>query len=91
MYTITDYTKQKAKQLNVDVIPSKNKTKKIDVYKNGVKVCSIGDISYSDYPTYIKTHGLVYANERRKLYKIRHKKDIDKSNSAGFYSWNLLW
>ena len=91
MYIITDYTKQKSKQLNVDVIPSKNKTKKIDVYKSGVKLCSIGASGYSDYPNYIKSHSLVYANERRRLYKIRHGKDLTKKNSAGFYAWNLLW
>ena len=26
--------------------------KKIDVFKNNVKVASIGDINYKDYPTY---------------------------------------
>ena len=38
MYTITDYTKNKAKLLGVVVKPSQNKKKKIDVYsKDGKK------------------------------------------------------
>ena len=37
MYRITDYTKQKAKELNVTVKQSTNKNKKIDVYKNNEK------------------------------------------------------
>ena len=91
MYTITDYTKQKAKLLGVDVIPSKNKNKKIDVYNNGLKICSVGAIGYSDYPNYIKSHSLIYANERRRLYRLRHIKDLNKPNTPGFYAGRLLW
>jgi len=36
-YEITDYTKKKAKKLGVDVKPSKNKNKKIDVFKQDKK------------------------------------------------------
>jgi hypothetical protein len=32
-----------------------------------------------------------YANERRKLYRIRHKKDIDNKNGNGYYSNQILW
>jgi hypothetical protein len=39
---ITTYTKKKAKDLNVTVKPSSNKKKKIDVFKDGKKVASIG-------------------------------------------------
>ena len=38
MYHITNYTKQKAKELNVQVKPSTNSKKKIDVYKNNKKI-----------------------------------------------------
>jgi len=30
--------------------------KKIDVYKGDVFICSIGDIRYSDYPTYLEVN-----------------------------------
>lgn len=91
MYKITDYTKQQAKRLGLVVKPSSVKGKKIDVYKNGVKVASVGALGYSDYPTYTKNLGKKYADERRKLYKIRHKKDRLKKGTNGWYADQLLW
>jgi len=91
MYHITNYTKQKAKELNVNVKPSTNKNKKIDVFKNNKKIASIGSIKNFDYPNYIIKNGLEYANERRKLYRIRHNKDRNIKNSNGFYADKLLW
>jgi hypothetical protein len=55
------------------------KNKKIDVYKNGQLISSVGALGYSDYPTYIKENGKFYADKRRKLYKIRHNKDSARS------------
>ena len=57
MYNITNYTYKKAKKLGLTVKPSKNKTKKIDVYKKGVKIASVGANGMNDYPTYIKKCG----------------------------------
>ena len=39
MYHITNYSKNKAKELNVIIKPSKNKNKKLDVFKDGKKNC----------------------------------------------------
>jgi len=72
IYQITDYTKRKAKEMGVTVKPSNSKSKKIDVFKDGKLIGSVGHKDYLDYPNYIKTKGLVYANERRRLYHIRH-------------------
>jgi predicted methyltransferase len=93
MYNITDYSKKQAKKLNVEIKPSSKKNKKIDVIKNNKVIVSIGDIKYkhNDYPTYIKEKGKVYADERRRLYKIRHKKDSQQKNTAGFYADKILW
>jgi hypothetical protein len=88
-YKITNYSYQKAKQLNVDIKPSTNKNKKIDVFKNNKKIASIGAIGYLDYPNFIKKKGLEYANQRKKLYKLRHKKDLNSKN--GFYANKILW
>jgi len=88
MYKITDYTKLKAANLGVSLKPSERKNKKIDVYKNNKFIVSIGDSRYSDYPTYIKEKGKQYADQRRKLYNIRHKND---NGLAGYYAKNLLW
>ena len=91
MYKITDYTKNKAKELGVTVKPSKNKNKKIDVYRKNEKLASIGSIDYLDYPTYINNKGKQYADERRRLYKIRHNKDLKKKDSPGYFANKLLW
>jgi hypothetical protein len=91
MYFITDYTKKQAKKLGVTVKQSSNKDKKIDVIKNKVVIASVGATGYSDYPTYMRTHGLEYANKRRKLYKMRHNDDRKINNSNGFYVDRLLW
>ena len=90
-YKITEYTKKRAKQLGVEVKPSSVKGKKIDVFKGGKKVASVGAIGYNDYPTYIKTKGKDFAEKRRTLYKIRHKKDNDKVGTNGYYADKLLW
>lgn len=90
-YSITNYTKQQAKKLGVVVKPSLVKGKKIDVFKGGAKIASVGAIGYSDYPTYIKTKGKAYADERRRLYKIRHSKDRNVKGSDGYYADKLLW
>ena len=90
-YTITNYTKTQAKKLGVTVKPSKVKGKKIDVFKNGKKVASVGAIGYLDYPNYIKKKGKKYADERRRLYKIRHQNDRNKRGSNGYYADKLLW
>jgi hypothetical protein len=91
MYKISDYSYRKAILLGVDITPSKNKNKKIDVYKNGKKLVSIGFLGMKDYPTYVKEKGLSYANIRRKLYKIRHEKNRHIIGSAGYYSDQILW
>jgi hypothetical protein len=91
MYEIKPYTVQQAKQLGVSVRPSTNPKKKVDVYKDGIKVASIGDVNYKDYPTYLKEEGKAVADERRRLYHIRHKKDEQKKGSPGYYASRLLW
>lgn len=91
-YQITDYTKNKAKLFNVLVKPSNKKFYKIDVYdlKNNY-ITSIGDRRYKDFPTYIKEEGMQKALERKRLYYIRHKKDVSKIGSRGYYAGVLLW
>ncbi len=89
-YEIKPYSYAKAKELGVTIQPSSHKDKKIDVYKNGKFLYAIGDISYDDYPTYLKTKGEQYAETRRHLYRMRHKKD-DVIGTRGWYALNILW
>ena len=96
MYKISDYTKEQAKKIGVEVKSSSVKGKKIDVFKNGEKLASVGALGYKDYPTYMQLEKLKKvktgtANLRRKLYKIRHKKDRIKKGSNGWYADKLLW
>ena len=87
-YIIKPYSLSQAKKLNVTIKPSTNNKKKIDVYKDGKKIASIGDKQYKDYPTYL-LEDKALANERRRLYKIRHKNDLNKG--AGYLANKLLW
>jgi hypothetical protein len=89
-YEILPYSYKQAKKLGVSIAPSKNKNKKIDVYKDGQYIFAIGDVNYNDYPTYLETKGEEYANKRRTLYHNRHKKD-DVPNTRGWYTYRLLW
>lgn len=88
VYEIQPYTFKKAKQLGLQVKPSSKAGKKIDVYKQGDLVASIGAAKMGDYPSYIKEKGKAYAEERRRLYKIRHAKN---TGVAGKLASELLW
>ena len=44
-YKITNYSYNQAKKLNVEIKPSTNKKKKIDVFKDNKKIASIGAIT----------------------------------------------
>ena len=87
MYNIQPYTIKKAKELKVKVVQITNPKKKIDVYQDNKKIASIGDIRYKDYPTYLRENGKEYADERRRLYHIRHKNE----GIVGKYAKELLW
>ena len=82
----TNITKAKAraKSLGVEVKPSTRKNKKLDVFKNGEKLASIGDKRYSDF----LQHG---DEERRKRYKARHEPYRHKKGSASYYADQILW
>jgi len=90
MYNILPYSYQQARILGVKIEPSDRPTKKIKVITKD-KIIYIGDTNYSDYPHYIESNGLQYANERRRLYRIRHKNDRNVVGTAGYYSDRLLW
>lgn len=84
VYTITEHSKQQAKKFGVEIKISSNPKKKLDVFKDGKKVASIGQIGYKDYGTYLKEKGKAFADERRRLYRIRHSGENN-------YSLKILW
>jgi len=90
-YSITNYTRKQAKKLGVTVKQSHKKDKKIDVYKNGKIIASVGANGMNDFPTYIRKRGLKYAKTRRRLYKMRHEKDRHEKWTNGWLADKLLW
>lgn len=90
-YQITNYTRSQARKLRVTVKRSTNPSKKIDVFKDGEKIASVGALGYNDYPTFMRIKGKKYADERRRLYKQRHSKDRGIVGSNGYYADKLLW
>jgi hypothetical protein len=95
-YNILPYSKAQASKLGVIIKPSTNSLKKIDVYKKGKKVATIGALGMNDYPTYLEKEKKGYfpkgyAKERRKLYKQRHEKDRHKTGTNGWYADKILW
>jgi len=95
-YRITEYTREQARRLGVTVKPSTVKGKKIDVFKDGKKLASVGALGYNDYPNFMRLEreGKVpkgTAEFRRKAYKIRHQKDRTVRGSNGWFADKLLW
>ena len=90
-YHILPYTYKRARVLGVTVKPSTVAGKKLDVFKEGRKVATVGDILYRDYPTFLRDRGVAYANRRRTAYKKRHETDRHIRGSNGWYADQLLW
>jgi hypothetical protein len=95
-YKISSYTRGKARSLGVVVKPSKNKGKKIDVFKDGKKVASIGALGMMDFPSYRRAErtGKVpkgTAAKRRASYKARHGKYRHRRGTPSYYADKLLW
>jgi len=87
MYKIQKYHLDNARKLGVTIKPSTKKNYKLDVYKDGQYVTSIGDSRYKDYSIYLEERGKDYADERRRLYKLRHKKEGVRGQLASAILW----
>jgi len=87
MYPIKPYHLEQAKKLGLTIKPSTKGYYKLDVYKDGEYVTSIGDNRYKDYILYREEKGEAYAQERRRLYKLRHKKE----GVRGMLASAILW
>ena len=92
MYDIHPRTQRIADKLGVVIFPSDKPKYKLDIYDGrGLFMFSVGAMGYSDYPTYLETHGKEYADERRRLYMIRHAKGIKNEGSKSWVVWKMLW
>jgi hypothetical protein len=76
--------KENAKRIGVSVLPSTQKGKKLDVYKRGKKVASIGDSRYQDF--------LIHNDKvKQKNYKARHNKYRHTVGTPSYYADQILW
>ncbi len=93
MYKITEYTKDRAIDLGVEVKPSTKKNKKIDIFdqRDGQYITSVGQLGYMDYPTYLKEYGQIVADKRREQFYKRFGKKAEKPYTNAFYAAKLLW
>jgi len=92
MYKILQYSYKQAKKIGVIITPSDSPKFKINVYSiNGILLTRLGSTGYGDYPTYILTHGQEFADNRRRLYKLRHERDRHIVYSRGWLVDNILW
>lgn len=93
-YQIKKIQFDKAKKLKVEIKPSTNKKKKIDIFKDGEKVGSIGAMGYKDYGTYLEELPKKEADKKRKNYLARHKKEPkskDGKKTNSYYADKILW
>jgi len=100
-YKITQYSKDKIKELNdklntdeYSVRVSADPKKKIDILLRNDVIASIGDPNLPDYPTYIETEGMDVANKRRDAFynRFRRLPDIkDGKITNMFWARFLLW
>ena len=100
VYKIKPLQEEKAKRLGVKIRPSTNKSKKIDVFKDGKRIASIGamrkksDIPYGDYATYIRTKGIKKANQIRNAYLARSAVNPMEKNgikTRNYWAREILW
>jgi len=91
MYRITDEQHKIARDNGLMITPSYRLGKKIDVYRDGNLIHSIGDIDYDDFYSYLATQGRTIANIHRQHYYQRHHKNIKKGYLGEILSARLLW
>jgi hypothetical protein len=93
MYQIQPYTLQQAKLLNVIIRPSVKKGKKLDIFDatDGNYITSVGALGMGDFPTYLNTKGKAYAENRRRLFKLRTEKSRHIIGSNMWFADKLLW
>ena len=91
MYRILTYSYNQAKKLGVKIYPSDKPKYKIKVITNDDKPIYIGATGYSDYPTYLLTHGKEYADRRRYLYRKRHEKYRNIVGTPSYFADKILW
>ena len=96
IYIIQKQQRQNARRLGVVIVPSKDPEKKIAVFRDGILVANIGAKGMMDFYLYRKAERAGkfprgYANERKRLYKIRHAANRRKFGTRSFFADQILW
>jgi hypothetical protein len=91
MFKIRNYNVLQARKLGVQIKPSTRVGKKLDVFKNGKKVASIGAAGYLDYASYMAKYGKTVADQRRKSYQKRHAANAKIKGTPAYYAARILW
>lgn len=80
--------RRKAKKYDKRLVlkPSTKKNKKLDAFIGDKRVSSFGDKRYKDF-------NITGDKERRKAYRLRHRKVMIRSSkfSPSKLAWNILW
>ena len=90
-YKITSRQRSAAKRLGVQIKPSTVKGKKLDIFKNGNKLASIGALGMKDFDLWKKSDGIEKAKARQKAFKSRFQKQRTKVGSPAYYADQILW
>ena len=99
-YIVKKLQYEKAKKLGLEIKPSSNKKKKLDVFnKKGEKIASIGGMKndgtpYNDFATYLINTSKKEAEVKRKNYLKRHSKEPkikDNKKTNSYYADKILW
>ncbi len=88
MYEISPQTYKIAMQYGLQIEPSSRRLKKIDVYKQGEYLTSVGDSRYKDYHMHLKEQGKAYADNRARLYYGRHTNVSVREQLAKLLLWS---
>ena len=76
--------KANAAKIGVTVKKSTNPKKKLDVFKDGKKVASIGDVRFYDYSA-------TGDKERQRAYRARFAKTMNIVGTPSYYNAKILW
>lgn len=88
MYDISDEQFDMAYDLGVEICPSKNKRKLIDVYKDSVLFCSVGAINFRYYRELLRDEGAWEANQKKQKILARYKNNCRLET---LYMIRFLW
>lgn len=88
MYEITEDQYETADTLRIEIRPSENKRKLIDVYKDGIYFCSIGAINFRYYRELLSDEGVVVAEQKKQKILHRYKNNC---TLEVLYLMRILW